>query len=93
MLASHNLFLLKFLKHHYRVQMNLLLEGLINHPYVGIDPSDRSVLELRALIAKLEEAEVKAYDFVSSFYNVCLHVVSILGLFYIPCSPFFCSRS
>lgn len=38
-------------------QMNLLLEGLINHPYVGIDPSDRSVLELRALIAKLEEAE------------------------------------
>ncbi|KAG0604223.1 hypothetical protein M758_10G154400 [Ceratodon purpureus] len=38
-------------------QMNLLLEGLLNHPFVGIEPSDRSALELRGLVAKLEEAE------------------------------------
>lgn len=44
----------------FSVQMSLLLEGLLNHPFVGIEPSDRSVLELRGLIAKLEEAEVKA---------------------------------
>jgi hypothetical protein len=44
--------------------MNLLLEGLLNHPFVGIEPSDRSALELRGLIAKLEEAEVRACNIV-----------------------------
>jgi len=53
-------FLLKEdIKLRFCVQMSLLLEGLLNHPFVGIEPSDRSVLELRGLIAKLEEAEVK----------------------------------
>ena len=44
--------------------MNLLLEGLLNHPFVGIEPSDRSALELRGLIAKLEEAEVRACNMI-----------------------------
>lgn len=40
------------------LQINLLLEGLLDLPYVGLDPSDRSALELRGLLTKLEEAEV-----------------------------------
>jgi hypothetical protein len=38
-------------------QINLLLEGLLNHPSQALDPSDRSAVELRGLISKLEEAE------------------------------------
>jgi len=38
-------------------QINLLLEGLLNHPFVEINPSDRSAIELRGLITKLEDSE------------------------------------
>jgi hypothetical protein len=41
-------------------QINLLLEGLLNHPSQALDPSDRSAVELRGLISKLEEAEVSS---------------------------------
>lgn len=42
------------------LQINLLLEGLLNHPSQALDPSDRSAVELRGLISKLEEAEVSS---------------------------------
>ncbi|KAJ7533708.1 hypothetical protein O6H91_13G060800 [Diphasiastrum complanatum] len=39
-------------------QLNLMEEGLIYHPAIGMDRSDRITGELRSLITKLEEAEV-----------------------------------
>lgn len=42
------------------LQINLLLEGLLNHPSQALDPSDRSAVELRGLISKLEESEVSS---------------------------------
>ncbi|GLJ39640.1 hypothetical protein SUGI_0810350 [Cryptomeria japonica] len=38
-------------------QLNMLEEGLLNHPAVRIDASERMVTELRALLMKIEEAE------------------------------------
>lgn len=38
-------------------QINMLEEGLLNHPSIYLDPTDRTAAELRMLIAKIEEAE------------------------------------
>jgi len=40
------------------VQLNMLEEGLINHPAVGFGESGRKANELRVLLAKIEESEV-----------------------------------
>lgn len=40
------------------VQLNMLEEGLINHPAVGFGESGRKASELRILLAKIEESEV-----------------------------------
>lgn len=40
------------------VQLNMLEEGLINHPVVGFGESGRKASELRILLAKIEESEV-----------------------------------
>jgi hypothetical protein len=40
------------------VQLNILEEGLINHPVVGFGESGRKASELRILLAKIEESEV-----------------------------------
>lgn len=39
-------------------QLNMLEEGLINHPVVGFGESGRKASELRILLAKIEESEV-----------------------------------
>ena len=39
--------------------MNLLVEGLLNYPSIHLEETDHKALELRRLIAKLEEAEVE----------------------------------
>nr|GMD65388.1 protein unc-13 homolog [Ipomoea batatas]GMD71922.1 protein unc-13 homolog [Ipomoea batatas] len=38
-------------------QLNMLEEGLVNHPAVGFGESGRKANELRALLAKIEESE------------------------------------
>ncbi|KAH9315987.1 hypothetical protein KI387_024614, partial [Taxus chinensis] len=38
-------------------QLNVLEEGLLNHPAVGLNASERMATELRALLMKIEEAE------------------------------------
>ncbi|RVW93021.1 hypothetical protein CK203_032782 [Vitis vinifera] len=38
-------------------QLNMLEEGLINHPAVGFGESGRKASELRILLAKIEESE------------------------------------
>lgn len=40
------------------MQLNMLEEGLINHPVVGFGESGRRVNELSILLAKIEESEV-----------------------------------
>ena len=40
------------------LQLNMLEEGLINHPAVGFGESGRKASELRILLAKIEESEV-----------------------------------
>lgn len=40
------------------VQLNMLEEGLINHPVVGFGESGRKASELRILLSKIEESEV-----------------------------------
>lgn len=49
------------------VQLNMLEEGLINHPAVGFGESGRKANELRVLLAKIEESEVCIFLFVSLF--------------------------
>ncbi|XP_048497174.1 protein unc-13 homolog isoform X1 [Beta vulgaris subsp. vulgaris] len=39
-------------------QLNMLEEGLINHPVVGFGESGRKANEIRILLAKIEEYEV-----------------------------------
>ncbi|CAN4108508.1 unnamed protein product [Withania somnifera] len=39
-------------------QLNMLEEGLINHPAIGFGESGRKANELRVLLAKIEESEV-----------------------------------
>lgn len=41
------------------VQLRMLEEGLINHPAVGFGESGRKASELRILLTKIEEAEVR----------------------------------
>ena len=38
----------------------MLEEGLINHPVVGFGESGRKASEVRVLLAKIEESEVRA---------------------------------
>ncbi|KMS97386.1 hypothetical protein BVRB_6g155550 isoform B [Beta vulgaris subsp. vulgaris] len=38
-------------------QLNMLEEGLINHPVVGFGESGRKANEIRILLAKIEESE------------------------------------
>ncbi|KAL3689134.1 hypothetical protein R1sor_015443 [Riccia sorocarpa] len=38
-------------------QISLIEEGLLHHPYVPLPPNDRTAVDLRVLINKLEEAE------------------------------------
>lgn len=53
------------------VQLNMLEEGLVNHPAVGFGESGRKANELRALLAKIEESEVCIYlSFVCVIYNL-----------------------
>ena len=44
------------------VQLNMLEEGLINHPVVGFGESGRKASELRILLAKIEGSEVCLID-------------------------------
>lgn len=39
-------------------QLNMLEEGLVNHPVVGFGESGRKASDLRILLAKIEESEV-----------------------------------
>lgn len=39
-------------------QLNMLEEGLVNHPAVGFGESGRKASELRTLLSKIEESEV-----------------------------------
>lgn len=40
-------------------QLNMLEEGLLNHAAVGFSESGRKASELRKLLAKIEESEVR----------------------------------
>lgn len=40
------------------LQLNMLAEGLINHPAVGFGEAGRKASELRNLLLKIEESEV-----------------------------------
>jgi hypothetical protein len=53
------------------VQLNMLEEGLINHPVVGFGESGRKASELRILLAKIEESEVCLFDLL--FIVVCYY--------------------
>lgn len=40
------------------IKLNMLEEGLVNHPAVGFGESSRRTSELRIILAKIEESEV-----------------------------------
>lgn len=42
----------------WHLQLNMLAEGLINHPAVGFGESGRKASDLRTLLTKIEESEV-----------------------------------
>lgn len=50
------------------VQLNMLEEGLVNHPAVGFGESARRASELRILLAKIEESEVYIYQSQMTIY-------------------------
>lgn len=56
------------------VQLNMLEEGLINHPVVGFGESGRKASELRILLSKIEESEVCV------LLTYCLLLFSIINI-------------
>lgn len=66
------------------LQISLIEEGLLHHPYVPLSPSDRTSAELRVLINKLEEAEVLANFVLRQSFYYHLHFVN-LGYVLYPC--------
>ena len=53
------------------VQLNMLEEGLVNHPVVGFGESGRKASEMRILLARIEESEVSFVLFLFlSFYMI-----------------------
>uniref|UniRef100_A0A803MMX6 Uncharacterized protein n=1 Tax=Chenopodium quinoa TaxID=63459 RepID=A0A803MMX6_CHEQI len=61
-------------------QLNMLEEGLINHPVVGFGESGRKANEVRILLAKIEESEVGIlYDF-----SLCHLPIIVLLRWFLP---------
>nr|KAJ0201150.1 hypothetical protein LSAT_V11C600314860 [Lactuca sativa] len=44
-------------------QLNMLEEGLVNHPVVGFGEFGRKASEMRILLARIEESKVKMRSF------------------------------
>ena len=57
-------------------QLNVLEEGLINHPAVGFGESGRRANDLRILLGKIEESEVL------SVHDICMILHQILLVSY-----------
>lgn len=57
-LATFVVFMLTTWVFRFLIQLNILEDGLINHPAVGFGESGRKASELRILLAKIEESEV-----------------------------------
>nr|KAJ0224595.1 hypothetical protein LSAT_V11C100042470 [Lactuca sativa] len=45
------------------LQLNMLEEGLVNHPVVGFGEFGRKASEMRILLARIEESKVKMRSF------------------------------
>lgn len=54
-------------------QLNMLAEGLINHPVVGFGESGRKANDLKSLLQRIEESEVFVLLYVQWFMTWCRH--------------------